>query len=1214
MLIFAFQFIPVMKRILLAFLVITGALSLNAQSAFTFTDISANTEHPEIKTVLVDMGDLKKQLARAPEEFSRKKSRVRIDLPLPDGRSASYSVWDADQLPAHDDINSYRLESEFGSGRLETSPQGMSAVIQGPDGYFIIDAIDADRGLYEVAKYAEYMEIIQDAYGVLGCGFDDFAAEIGDVEPSQTMGEDAGAKFGIEKAGNMPRELRVYDLIMTNTGEFARRNGQTAESVLAAFNTSVNTINAILEPQIGVRMNLIEVPGLIYLDPDTDPYTNATTGTALLGQVIGAFEANNVGADTYDLGHILTSRCTDVGGVVSGAACSNGKTRGVTCVSGSVVGAALRIMAHEVAHQFAVSHSWNNCPGVENQRASGTAFEPGSGTTIMSYAGTCGSQNIGAESPYYHSGSVEQFANFTRTGGAAGCATVIETDNISPVVSIPYTDGFTIPVSTPFKLEGSATDANDDELLFNWEQFDLGPASPILEPRGNVPTFRSFAPTEEGNVRFFPRYDRLVNGINDRSEILIDYSRTMTFRLTAHDFDPQAGAVDWQTVQFFTDESAGPFIVNNPAESIWRVGDYREITWDVANTDKAPINCQNVNILLSTDNASTFDMVIAENVPNTGSFFFTVPAEAQTFDARIMIEAADNIFLNVNSNEFGILEANTPGYTLDTDVRFQELCLPNTLVTELTTSSILGFDNAVSLSVVEDSLPTGVLTSLSASSLVPGESSMFELDFADVRFQGDLNVTFMAVTKSLVDSTLNDTIFRQIPVRVIDNDYSDLVTNSPAEGTGGIILSTSFDWTDAVNADLYDIQISTSPAFEPDSIVEEAIGLSLSEYNPIDFFGSNRLYFWRIRPENDCGPGEWLTTQSFRTENVDCQEYFPDDLEVTLPNRGGLVRESILFVEDEGIIDDVNIPNITLRYIVSGIRVRLISPAGTSVMLYDRSCRVTNNNFRVGFDDDALDAITCPPDDNRVQLPVGQLSDFNGEQIFGEWRLELELVEAGGNGALEKWSVEFCSATSAEAPARIANTATSVPPLRATAIQPENLQVTSDIWGSRNITYTLTEMPAFGELLFYGEQMQLGDVFTQAHVNSLGIKYENTNGDIDTDLFRFVVTTPDGGYLPIVDHSILIDEDALVVSTENADALDNGLEVFPNPVAGDLNIRWSAEVTSQLTVELFDLNGRRLRTQQIEGAAKNTTLNTAGLPSGIYLVRIGGVVRRIVKQ
>lgn len=1205
-----------MIKALLTLVTFASLTSLFAQSVFEFTDIAANNEQAHVRTVRVDVDGVRRQLNKAPAEFSQKSSKAIIELPLPDGSFLKYSAWNADQLPKHKNLGSYRVVNEYGSGRIAVSPYGISGVVQGPDGYFVIEAIDEETGIYQVAGYADFMEIVQQAEGALSCGYDDFDSpdftglELN--EAGKKLGVVAGAVPGNAKAGNMEREMRQYDLIMTNTGEFAQsRTDGTYEGVLAAFNTAANTINAIFEPQVGVRMRLIEIEGLIYLDPNTDPYSNAANGSGLLGQVIEGFDANMVDPGSYDLGHIFTIGCDNgLGGIVSGAACTPGKTRGVTCVGGSVVGAALRIMAHEVAHQFTVSHSWNNCPSSQEQRASNTAFEPGSGTTLMSYAGACGSENIGGAQAYYHSGSLEQFLFFTREGGAAGCATIIETDNFTPDVDLNYEDDFFIPVSTPFRLEGSATDANDDEILFNWEQFDLGPASEVRNPRGNAPLFRSFAPSTTGNVRYFPNLINLVNDIRTLGETLPTYSRDMTFRLNAYDYNPEAGGADWEMVHFFTEEDAGPFVVNNPVNDTFNVGDYQEITWDVAGTNLMPVNCRKVNILLSKDGGRTFDEVLASDVPNTGSVFVTVPSGAVTDEARVMVEAADNIFLNVNSTDFVIEEADTPGFTLESTVRFQQLCLPDVLSTQFSSSSILGFDETITLAVEADSLPEGTSFEFSQVEIAPGESSNLQVNFNEAPFNGPISVTVLAITSSL------DTARRQIFLDVVDNNFSDLVTLLPEEGTGGVGLGTTFDWTDATNAETYDIQIATSAAFNDEDIFKEASGLRESTFAPTNmFFDPNQLYFWRIRPTNACGDADWISTNSFRTQNVSCDKYEPSDLPQNLPNSGGLTRSSTIFVSDMGTINDLNVPNVRIRYnFVSNIRLNLVSPAGTSVILYDRRC-LSTNTLNMGFDDNALSQVECPPDDARVFFPVGNLSDFEGEEIFGEWRLEVFIAEGGGSaGAIEAWNVEFCSATSALAPERISNNPTPVPSLRATAIIPANLEATSANYSAVDVNYTVTELPDNGRLLLYGRVLLLGDVFDQADINALGLKYEHTIGGTESDFFGFVVTTPDGGYLPITNHSIIIDEDAEVVSNKEVSELDAGLEVFPNPVATELTIRWAAPVNRALTLELFDLNGRRLRSTTVQGTAKAGSINTESLVAGVYLLRIDGAVRRIVKQ
>lgn len=1193
-----------MNRLLLFALALCSAFSLSAQSAFQFTGADA--------TVSLNLDQFRKELKRAPLEFTQQKSNTVVSLPLPSGEFADFSVFDS-PLFEHDEIRSYQVTGQWGSGRIAASPGGISGVLRGPQGYFVIEPLTDGGDSYRIVSYTDFMQIVGEELGPLDCGYNDAAmpdySELDIDHDHDDEGADAGADF-VTKAGNDPRELRVYDLIMTNTYEFARKFGvsPTKDQVRAAFNEAANAVNAIFENEIGIRMNLVDIPGLIYVE-ENDPYTTPNVGSSLLGQVLPAFQANGVVPQTYDLGHIFTAGCSDVGGVVSGRACTNGKTRGVTCVAGSVLGAALRIMAHEIAHQFAVSHSWNNCPGSDGQRAGQTAFEPGSGTTIMSYAGACGNQNIGGEQSYYHVGSLEQFLRYTREGGADECATIIETDNFTPEVDFDYEDDFSIPISTPFRLEGIATDGNNDLITYNWEQFDLGPASSITSPSGNAPLFRSVAPSQDGNVRYFPNLSRIVNNISNTNEVLPTYSRDMTFRLTARDNNPQAGGVDWQEFHFLAEETAGPFIVNNPADDEWNVGDFQEITWDVANTDQAPVNCQRVNILMSTNGGSSFDLVLAEDVVNDGSAFVTVPEAAISNDVHIMVEAADNIFLNVNNSSFQVRAATEPVFTLESDIRYQNVCLPDVLSISLNSGSVLGFSAPIALSIEMDGLPVGTVTTLSETEITPGSTSNLEVDLSEVNFTGRTVLTVVAVAEG------QDTARRVITLDMVSNDYSDLATTAPVEGTSGIILATEFNWTEAINADSYDIQIGTSPTFSETSLFEEATGIIDTDYIPAEFFAANTLYFWRIRPVNSCGPGDWLDPNSFRTINSQCENYAKDD-PVTLPGTGpSFSRESTLFIEEQGTINDINIPNVNVRYnFASNVKITLISPAGTAVILYDEDCFGSTNRIDLGFDDDAPVAVACPPDDERVFIPSGSLADFNGEDTFGEWILKVDVSETGGSaGAIDSWDIEFCADISAVAPERINNTATEVPPMGRNSIEGDKLRVTSPVYGSGEVEYTLTALPVSGRLTLYGTELAVGDVFQQDDINGSGLFYENTDEEATTDDFGFVVTTPDGGYLAIDYHDIIITDDA-VVSNGNVSVLEDNLEVFPNPTAGDVKLRWTANLNRDLTLELYDLNGRLLNRQVVNGRAGAASLSTTELAAGVYLLRIDGAVRRVVKQ
>jgi subtilisin-like proprotein convertase family protein len=1209
-----------MTRLLFVLIACGAGLLLSAQnSAFQFTsETLKSVDGEDMRTATVSLDQLRKTVKKAPAEFSGKKSKVIVSLPLPNGSFAEFSIYDSPLIKNHPELGSYKLLGPWGGGRLAISPKGVSAIALGPGGYFTIDPDPSMAGRYRVATVDALLNTVLAEMPPLSCGQTPNPTD--DHPYFNPLGADAGAALAL-KAANEPQSLLVYDLAMSCTGEFARSVGGTQADVLDAFNTAISTLNGLYEIEFGIRFLLLDLPELIFLDGSTDPYNEPGSPGALNPQIGTVFANSGVQPQAYDIGHLLTTGCGNVRGQAvvpagSGSVCVNGlKQQGTTCVSrGNVVGVALGTMAHEIGHQFSASHTWDRCIVIENSgRSFSTPVEPGSGNTILSYGSGCPGDNVGGRGPYFHIASIEQMEFFSRVSNGAGCATTIETNNLTPEVTFEYTNDFTIPISTPFRLEGHAVDMNGDEITYNWEQLDRTPSPNRLgQPQGNAPIFQSVRPTPTGNVRYFPRLDRIVNNINSLREVLPTYSRVLNFRLNARDNNPEAGGIDSKALRFLVDENAGPFVVDNPNNGgNWFVGDSREVTWEVANTDQPPINCRFVNVLLSVDGGETFDIVLAENVPNTGSTFVTVPQDAETSNqAYIMVEAADNVFLNVNNNAFSILPATLPTFTLEPETRYLEACIPDVLSIDLISESILNFDATINIQVEDEDFPEGASALLSTSGLTPGEPAILTLDLSNTRFNGPLNVTVVAVAGGA------DTIRRTILLDVKDNDYSDFEILTPTEGETGIILAANFSWTDAVNAAFYDIQISTSPTFGEETIFEEAYGLNTAEYTPDAFFEPSIIYFWRVRPANvECGQGPWTDPRSFKTVNTQCVDYAPQDTPVSLPGTGpSFTRESSVFVDQQGTISDLNIPNIKMRYnFASKVTLTLTSPAGTSVVLYQENCFSTNT-IDLGFDDDAPRNIVCPPDDQRVFIPVGTLADFNGEDTFGTWTLSVSASETGGSaGQLESWSVEFCADLNSTPPNIVNSSVTEVPPLGRNTIAKDKLRVESDAFSSGEVRYTLTALPASGVLTLYGSPLQVGDTFEQADINGNGLFYENTNELAVNDDFGFVVTTPDGGYLPVTYHDILITDDA-VVSNEEFSPLATSLRVFPNPVNERLSIQWKTEEVRTLSVMLFDVNGRLLREQRIPSLTGTATLDTSPLPRGIYLLRVDGAVRRIVKQ
>jgi hypothetical protein len=274
----------------------------------------------------------------------------------------------------------------------------------------------------------------------------------------------------------------------------------------------------------------------------------------------------------------------------------------------------------------------------------------------MGYRLACGSaDDLASTDTYFHNASLEQIVNFSNS---TSCAVQTSTGNNPPFVQASAI--YTIPMGTPFTLTASGSDPDGDPLTYCWEEFDLGTASPPNTDDGTRPIFRSFAPVSSPS-RTFPRLSDILSGVPTKGETLPITTRTMNFRVTARDNRAAGGGVSSAATQVDVRSSAGPFTVTQPASGAnWSTGSIRTVTWNVANTNNAPVSCANVRILLSTDGGTTFPVTVLSSTANDGSENVTVPG-TPTSSARIKVEAIDNIFFNISS---GFAITGSPTQTL----------------------------------------------------------------------------------------------------------------------------------------------------------------------------------------------------------------------------------------------------------------------------------------------------------------------------------------------------------------------------------------------------------------------------------------------------------------------------------------------------------------------------------------------------------------------
>ncbi len=622
---------------------------------------------PEQFTALhLDLSALRTALALAPKEGEKSfADGLQLSFPMPDGSVKTFSILEtvvmhpllAAKYPLIKTYIAKGMDDPYAWMRLDVTYLGFNAMISTSEGMVFIDPVNNTEPENYLCYYRKNMP---DAY-YRHCEFDSKSAE---EERVKKEIYNTGFKKNLEGL-DTGDELRTYRLALACTGEYAATKGGTVSGALSGMVTSVNRVNGIYEKEVAVRMILIaNTDTLIFLNAGSDPYTNNSGGT-MLGENQTTI-SNLIGNPNYDFGHVFSTGGGGIAGL--GVICDGSqKAHGVTGLP-NPVGDPFDVdyVAHEMGHQFSGNHTFNsNSQGSCAGNASlGHNYEPGSGSTIMAYAGICGSHDLQNHSdPFFHTESYNEIFSFTIFGPGNSCPLITFTNNSAPALN-PLSD-YIIPFKTPFMLTGSASDPDGDALTYIWEQFDFGPFGAPNSPSGNAPTFRDFTPSTD-STRTFPKLSSIINNINTNGERLPTYARTMHFKFTARDNRIAGGGVANNFTPVVVDviNTVNPFLVTVPNANtvVWEFGATELVTWDVSSTDLAPINCANVNIRLSLDGGFTFPYLLAANTPNDGLDSVVVSGtfpNVNTTLARIKVEAAGNIFFDMSNANFSIQIPNS---------------------------------------------------------------------------------------------------------------------------------------------------------------------------------------------------------------------------------------------------------------------------------------------------------------------------------------------------------------------------------------------------------------------------------------------------------------------------------------------------------------------------------------------------------------------------
>ncbi|MBC8081684.1 MAG: proprotein convertase P-domain-containing protein, partial [Hymenobacter sp.] len=982
--------------------------------------------------------------------------------------------------------------------------------------------------------------------------------------------------------------LRTYRLAMACTGEYAATKGGTVAGALAGIVASVNRVSGVYEKELAVRLVLIpDNDTLIFLNPATDPYTDNNPG-ALLNENQTTVTAR-IGSANYDIGHVFS---TGGGGVAQLASvCGPNKARGVTG-SSNPVGDAFDIdyVAHEIGHQFGGSHTFNgntlNCGG--GNRSATSAYEPGSGTTIMAYAGICSPQNVQLSSdPYFHSRSYDQIvAHIT---GAGSCAVNTATGNTPPVVNAGT--NYRIPVGTPFALTGSATDADGDALTYSWEQFNLGPTGAPTAPVGDAAIFRVFSPVASP-ARTFPQLSNLLANTAALGEILPSYGRRLVFRLVARDNRAGGGGVDYDSMNVVVSGAAGPFLVTVPniATASWQVGAPQQVAWDVANTTAAPISAANVDILLSTDGGQTFPTVLLANTPNDGFENVTVPTTvAATTTARLKVQASGNIFFDLSDQNFTIRNGGTPTFFLGTATTQLAAFCPGAAVTvPVTVGQLQGFTGTVALSA--SGLPAGISVSYDNSSPAVGATVQATIASTTATPSGTYTIALTGTSGTV--SQAQQLTFRILPAATV---AAEPVSPAAASRVGP---RPRFTWNAVPNAAAYELQLASDPGFT--TVLLTQTGITTTSFTPAALtLTAGSTYYWRVRGTSSCGPAPYSTGTAFQIGTLACTVSAATQVPVNIPAGGNAPVTSVLNVSNPDRVGDIRIRNLAITHPNMGeLTVSLTNPAGRTVVLLANACPGTaNTNVNLS---DAAAAVTCPLTGGATYRPANSLAELLNDPANGNWTLTISDNTPANGGDLTGWGLELCTlAEGPAAPSSLTTVVTSVANnvANVTVVWADNANNETgyqvERTGANNSAYQLVAtLPA--NATFYPGQIS------------------GANG---TYCYRVRAVNATGS-------SAYSNESCVTITTlanRNA-ALLRGVEIFPNPSTGLFQVNVDNAQRGPITLRVTDALGRTVGRILLNktGAPLQHTLDLSKLSAGLYQLHLdmpaGTAVVKLLKE
>lgn len=618
--------------------IILFSVGLNAQNFWgvlnqTPKDISlSKTDLPnDSKLFTLNQDAMLSYLKDAPNLNKGKSSTTTLEFPTNDGSFKTFYIYENSNFveslqKQYPEIRSYKgisVDNASETISFSISQLGVKTIHFKASGQTeLMGLVDTDDNIYSVYNYK-----LNSGKEEFICHTDDIPLNIDELDTSDRNAND--------------KKMRTARLAISVNGEYSDYFGGTIANSLAAMNATLTRVNSIFEKEMSLHFNLVDNTDIIFLDKNSDPYSN---NSGNWNQQLQNTLNQKVGAANYDIGHLFAANGGGGNAGCIGCICSDyNKGSGYTSSYAPKNDEFdIDFVAHEMGHQVGANHTFSRSEGT------GVNFEPGSGSTIMGYAGITGNYDVQAHSdPYFHYASVYQV-----TGNIKNKPCLVKTDiNNNPPTANAGVD-YKIPARTPFVLTGEGSDPDGDEITYNWEEIDnsssYGSYTLPNENSTTGPLFRSFSPTTSPK-RYIPKFENVLKGeFNTKFEVLPNKSRVIEFALIVRDNKAEGGQTASDQMRITVNGNSGPFKVTEPEMNKSFYGPNGiKVKWDVANTNSSPINASKVNIYLSLDAGATFELA-ASQVDNNGSYTLVVDKDKISKNAIVKVKAVDNIFYSIS--------------------------------------------------------------------------------------------------------------------------------------------------------------------------------------------------------------------------------------------------------------------------------------------------------------------------------------------------------------------------------------------------------------------------------------------------------------------------------------------------------------------------------------------------------------------------------------